>query len=230
MALSGVFGKERMFPTGKQDSNVSPTTPPPTYNVQGSTTYMTPGMERGTRIAPGVKAGRKPSKLSKKFNRCVKSVRKTVKARKGSNPESAAIAICTTSVLQTRGKTLKRYRKGRVTTQRKFRGGDIAVDAKNIVDKIVAAKNTMSINQDEKIVEIPEAKDNPAIDDIIQKLKGVQDSKSALKRLGQALVRQGGPGETEVLVDMLTRLKTTGQSVMTRDTKVDKLTALYPMM
>ena len=62
-------------------------------------------------------------KLSAKFNRCVKSVRKTVKARRGSNKESAAIAICTTSVLQKRGRTMKRYRKGRLTTQRKFRGG-----------------------------------------------------------------------------------------------------------
>ncbi len=64
-------------------------------------------------------AGRRSRKLGTKFNRCVKSVRKTVKARKGSTKESAAIAICTTSVLQTRGRTLKRYRKGRLTTQRR---------------------------------------------------------------------------------------------------------------
>ncbi len=62
-------------------------------------------------------------KLGNKFNRCVKSVRKTVRARKGSNKESAAIAICTKSVLHTRGKTMKRYRKGRLVTQKKFRGG-----------------------------------------------------------------------------------------------------------
>lgn len=59
-------------------------------------------------------------KLSQKFNRCVKSVRRTVKARKGSNKESAAIAICTTSVLHTRGRTIKRYRKGKLRTQKKF--------------------------------------------------------------------------------------------------------------
>jgi hypothetical protein len=58
------------------------------------------------------------SSVSSKFDRCVKSVRKTVKARKGSNKESAAIGICTKSVLQTRGRTLKRYRKGRLTTQK----------------------------------------------------------------------------------------------------------------
>ena len=58
------------------------------------------------------------STVSSKFDRCVKSVRKTVKARKGSNKESAAIGICTKSVLQTRGRTLKSYRKGRLTTQK----------------------------------------------------------------------------------------------------------------
>lgn len=66
------------------------------------------------------------SKLGNTFNRCVKSVRKTVRARKGSTKESAAIAICTKSVLQTRGKTMKRYRKGRLVTQKKFRGGGLA--------------------------------------------------------------------------------------------------------
>ena len=58
-------------------------------------------------------------KLSTKFNRCVKSVRKTVKARKGSNKESAAIAICTTTILHPRKRTIKRYRKGRLVTQRR---------------------------------------------------------------------------------------------------------------
>lgn len=58
---------------------------------------------------------------SKKFGACVKSVRKTVKARKGSNPESAAIAICTKSMLFPRGRTIKRYRKGRLLTQKRRR-------------------------------------------------------------------------------------------------------------
>jgi hypothetical protein len=58
------------------------------------------------------------SSVSSKFDHCVKTVRKTVKARKGSNKESAAIGICTKSVLQTRGRTMKRYRKGRLTTQK----------------------------------------------------------------------------------------------------------------
>lgn len=43
-----------------------------------------------------------------KFCRCIKAVRKTVKVRKGSQKEGAAIAICTKSVLQTKGKTLRK--------------------------------------------------------------------------------------------------------------------------
>ena len=55
--------------------------------------------------------------MATKFDKCVKSVRKTVKARKGSTKESAAIAICTTSVLYPRGRTLKSYRKCKLMTQ-----------------------------------------------------------------------------------------------------------------
>ena len=47
-----------------------------------------------------------------KFCGCIKQVRKTVKLRSGKGPaarESAAIAICTKSVLQTRGKTLRKF-------------------------------------------------------------------------------------------------------------------------
>jgi hypothetical protein len=67
--------------------------------------------------------------LSKKFNRCVKSVRRTVKTRKGSNKESAAIAICTTTVLHPRKRTLKSYRRGRLVTQKKLRGGELKQQA-----------------------------------------------------------------------------------------------------
>ena len=62
---------------------------------------------------------RRRKSQTKKFGSCVKAVRKTVKARKGSNPESAAIAICTTTLLHPRGRTIKRYRKGRLLTQRR---------------------------------------------------------------------------------------------------------------
>jgi 5'-deoxynucleotidase YfbR-like HD superfamily hydrolase len=63
--------------------------------------------------------GGKRRTQSAKFGACVKAVRKTVKARKGSNPESAAIAICTKSMLFPRGRTIKRYRKGRLLTQKR---------------------------------------------------------------------------------------------------------------
>jgi hypothetical protein len=63
--------------------------------------------------------GGKRRTQSAKFGSCVKAVRKTVKARKGSNPESAAIAICTKSILHPRGRTIKRYRKGRLVTQKR---------------------------------------------------------------------------------------------------------------
>ncbi len=68
------------------------------------------------------------TRMSKKFDKCVKSVRKTVKARKGSNKESAAIAICTTTLLHRRGRTLKSYRKGKLMTQKlkkTRRGGQV---------------------------------------------------------------------------------------------------------
>ena len=53
-----------------------------------------------------------------RFNRCVKTVKKSIVPRPDSNKESAAIAICTKSVLQRRGRTLKKYRKGRIRTQK----------------------------------------------------------------------------------------------------------------
>ena len=89
---------------------------PPDTSGYGAAAYV-PGLVFG---------GRKTQKLGNTFNRCVKSVRSTVKARKGSTKESAAIAICTTSVLHPRGRTIKRYRKKRLITQRKFRGGTCA--------------------------------------------------------------------------------------------------------
>ena len=62
---------------------------------------------------------RRRKSQTKRFGSCVKAVRKTVKARKGSTAEGAAIAICTTTLLHPRGRTLKRYRKGRLLTQRR---------------------------------------------------------------------------------------------------------------
>lgn len=76
------------------------------------------------------------TRISSKFNRCVKSVKKTVRARKGSNKESASIAICTKSVLHKRGRTLKSYTRKRLITQKKRRGGATVSGWKNYWDEL----------------------------------------------------------------------------------------------
>ena len=53
--------------------------------------------------------------LGNNFCRCIKKVRKTVKVRPGQNKskkgrEKAAIGICVKSVLQSKGKTLKKFK------------------------------------------------------------------------------------------------------------------------
>lgn len=59
--------------------------------------------------------------LSQKFERCVQAVKKTVNAK---DKQSAAIAICTKTILHKRGRTLKRFSsvKGRprLVTQKRF--------------------------------------------------------------------------------------------------------------
>lgn len=57
-----------------------------------------------------------------RFCRCIKQVKKTVRLRKGRGDvarEKAAIGICVRSVLQTRGRTLKKFscRKHKLQTQ-----------------------------------------------------------------------------------------------------------------
>lgn len=57
-----------------------------------------------------------------RFCSCIKSVRKTLKARKGSTKEQGAIAVCVKSVLHTKGKTIKKFKCGkkmRVLTQKR---------------------------------------------------------------------------------------------------------------
>ena len=50
-------------------------------------------------------------KLSKKFCKCIEQVRSYIKPIRGTK-ESAAIAICVKSTLQSRGRTLKKFRCG----------------------------------------------------------------------------------------------------------------------
>ena len=69
----------------------------------------------------------RPSPLSKNLCHCIKKVRKSVKVRRGQpntfkGREKAAIGICVKSVIQTKGKTLKRFKCGKkpyLLTQRK---------------------------------------------------------------------------------------------------------------
>jgi len=52
--------------------------------------------------------------MAKRFCGCIKKVRKTIKGNyKKQQKESRAIAICVKSVIQKRGKTLKKFRCGK---------------------------------------------------------------------------------------------------------------------
>jgi hypothetical protein len=65
------------------------------------------------------------------FCRCIKKVRRSVTPRPGSNKESAAIGICVKSVLQTRGRTLRKFScKG---TRRRGRKGKPFLQTKKLV-------------------------------------------------------------------------------------------------
>jgi hypothetical protein len=71
------------------------------------------------------------NKMAADFCRCIKKVRKTIKLRPGvkktsAAKEAAAIAVCVKSVLQTKGKTLKRFscdKKTKLVTQKPLKGG-----------------------------------------------------------------------------------------------------------
>lgn len=73
------------------------------------------------------------NKLAADFCRCIKKVRKTIKLRPGvkntaAAREAAAIGVCVTSVLQTKGKTLKRFKCGKkmmLKTQKPLKGGSM---------------------------------------------------------------------------------------------------------
>jgi hypothetical protein len=79
------------------------------------------------------------NKLASDFCRCIKKVRKTIKLRPGVKiakskdkqtvaKEAAAIGVCVKAVLQTKGKTLKRFRCGKkmmLSTQKPLKGGSL---------------------------------------------------------------------------------------------------------
>ena len=69
---------------------------------------------------------------AKKFCRCIKHVRKTIRPRKGKSKESGAIGVCVRSVIQRRGRTLKKFKCGRkpmLVTQQPLRGGSCGTDS-----------------------------------------------------------------------------------------------------
>jgi hypothetical protein len=197
---------------------------------------------------PEPTTGGKRSAISKKFDRCVKSVGKTVKTRKGSTKESAAIAICTTTVLYPRKRTMKKYRKGRLVTQRrKLRGGEgefsssnpmITNKAKEIVNRIVEQINqkmkTDSAAKEFMItIDISANGAKEAIGDIISKLKQKQEAKPFLTKMGQgmATVFTSG-GVTEGLVSFLRNLVVDGEEELYTEGRkpseyIAKLQSLY---
>jgi hypothetical protein len=73
-----------------------------------------------TRMARMTGGFRRKSQTAR-FNRCVKGVRKTVTPRPKSTKEAAAIAICTKTLLHSKGRTLKKYRKGKRLMTQKLR-------------------------------------------------------------------------------------------------------------
>ena len=53
--------------------------------------------------------GEMKESIKRRFCACIKKVRKTIKSRKNSTKEQGAIAVCVKSVLQSKGKTLKKF-------------------------------------------------------------------------------------------------------------------------
>lgn len=82
------------------------------------------------------KNGTRKNKLAQDFCSCIKKVSKTIKLRPGqaktaAAKEAAAIGVCVKSVLQTKGRTLKKFRcipkKPMLQTQKPLRGGAVLV-------------------------------------------------------------------------------------------------------
>lgn len=121
------------------------------------------------------KTSTRKNKLAQDFCSCIKQVRKSVQLRPGqpktaAAKEAAAIGICVKSVLQTRGKTLKRFSCGEIPmikTQgmlktRKMKGGNIlpADTAVKIEDAVVAANGNQKNKKIEAVAVIANNKKN----------------------------------------------------------------------
>ena len=159
------------------------------------------------------KGGRR-STVSTKFNRCVKSVRKTVKARRGSSKESAAIAICTTTVLHPRKRTLKSYRRGRLVTQkrRKMMGGDANTAVATVLKEI--EENAQQDVYDEATVTVDPAVAAEANTIIIPALEKMRADKGVFG----FLKAKGSTVSTSDIKSDLTTLAQRGSFTEKRDT------------
>jgi hypothetical protein len=180
-----------------------------------------------------------------RFNRCVKKVGKTVKARRGSSKESAAIAICTKSMLHPRGRTIKRYRKGRLTTQRKRRGGAMPRPPPRMPEQSAASVIASIVEQTapekarphrvitpggqdsgtqglEWTVMVNKSEDtSKGIMDIVKRLRDRKDAKTAAAEdagwwaRAKMAVKSKFPSDTEYLIDLLNTLASEGTMTMT---------------
>lgn len=147
------------------------------------------------------------SKIGKKFDKCVKAVRKTVKARKGSTKESAAIAICTTTILHPRKRTIKRYRKGRLVTQkRKMRGGDQSA-AQRVIDSLRTQIEGVEMTS-QTTVKIPPEDAKGALEYLEPKLVAMKAANPGIKATLKNAVsgffsKKTGGGDTEFTIETL---------------------------
>jgi hypothetical protein len=85
------------------------------------------------------------------FCRCIKKVRRSVTPRPGSNKESAAIGICVKSVLQTRGRTLRKFScKG---TRKRGRKGKPFLQTKKLVGggRLTIFKSLASMKEQDRL-------------------------------------------------------------------------------
>lgn len=168
-------------PTGTLDqlssiTNVStpmPSSPPPVR--RNIPRLILPAQARG-----GARAAKS---TAKKLCKCIKSVRKTIKARPGISKEKGAIAICVKSVVQKKRSTLKKFKCGKkpslITQRRKKVGGATPVPSSVRWDRLLSL-----YNQDQKPYDMAVW---TAID-ATQDLRYDPESNSAKTFLGVALL------------------------------------------
>jgi hypothetical protein len=103
-------------------------------------------------VLPRQAQGRGGARTAKKLCTCIKSVRKTIKARPGISKEKGAIAICVKSVVQTKRRTLKKFKCGKkprlITQKRKKVGGATVIPDNVRWERSVQAYNYSAVPYD----------------------------------------------------------------------------------